>query len=93
MMEVIVEAFTLLQVHGVVSGGREFSVRWLGRRPSYLSSMKARPATRRPSTGVLMALYIRLREYVEEDGTAEDVRLTWEGLAERIWVAAMDRIK
>ncbi|WP_449234556.1 DUF6626 family protein [Azospirillum doebereinerae] len=93
MMEVIVETFTLLQEHGVVSGGREFSVEWLGRSPSYLSSMRARPASRRPSAGVMMTLYVRFREYIEEAGMGEDVRPTWDGMAERIWGAAMHRIK
>ncbi|MCG5240941.1 DUF6626 family protein [Azospirillum doebereinerae] len=91
-METITEAFLLLRANGAVSGGRDFSQAWLGRSASYLSSMMARPASRRPSTGVLMTLYVRLREYIEEAGMTEDVRPTWEEMAERIWGAAMDRI-
>ncbi|CAO3434133.1 hypothetical protein [Azospirillum doebereinerae] len=41
----------------------------------------------------MMTLYVRFREYIEEAGMGEDVRPTWDGMAERIWGAAMHRIK
>jgi hypothetical protein len=90
-MDLIGEVFGFLKQERCVTGGREFSVRWLGRSPSYLSSMKARSGSRQISTDVLLTLYVRLREYTEANDILEDSQ-DWDALIERLWSEAMDRI-
>jgi len=86
---IITEAFDTLKAAGCVTSQREFSVVWLGRKPSYVSSMTSRAATRTPGTDVLLTLYSRLRHHTED--TAVD-RPELGRLAERIWYEIMDRV-
>lgn len=89
---IITEAFEILRMAGCVGSQRSFSVAWLGRRPSYLSSMASRAATRTPSLEVLLCLYRRIREHIEDTKIQEPtVHQDLERLAERIWAAVMDR--
>ncbi|MFP5515037.1 MAG: DUF6626 family protein [Alphaproteobacteria bacterium] len=93
MMPVFVEAFDSLKLVGCVSSQREFSTEWLGKQPSYFSSMVARRATRRPSTEVFLTFYSRVRNYIEDaDGMGLAQRQMLERLADRIWTAVMDRV-
>lgn len=91
MMSVIAEAFRMLKTAGCVSSQREFSTAWLGKRPSYFSSMLARGVARRPSTNVLLTLYSRIRNYVEDAGVVEpNQRQMLHLVADQIWAATMD---
>ena len=94
MMEIITEAFTTLRSAGCVSSQRHFSNEWLGRRSSYMSSMASRAATRTPSLGVLLYLYGRVRNYIEDAEIQQPtIRQSLEQLADRVWAAVMDRVK
>lgn len=89
MMSVIIDAFDSLKLVGCVSSQREFSTEWLGKRPSYFSSMVTRRVARRPSTDALLTLYSRLRQHGEDSGFHR-AKLEW--IAEQVWIEIMDRI-
>lgn len=86
---IITEAFDTLKAAGCVTSQREFSMVWLGRKPSYFSSMTSRAATRTPGTDVLLTLYSRLRHHIE-DAVLHKPEL--ERLADRVWITIMDRV-
>ena len=90
---IIAEAYEVLRTAGCVSSQRAFSKEWLGRGPSYLSSTLARRTTRAPGLGVLLHLYVQVRQHLEDAVTKEPThrdRLAL--LAERLWATAMDRV-
>ena len=86
---ILTEAYRILQAAGCVSSQRTFSTAWLGRAPSYCSSMLTRAATRTMSTGPLLTLYHRVRTW-NENSAEPDPKL--HQLADTIWTAVMERI-
>lgn len=61
---ILIEVYEAVRTAGAVGSQREFSVAWLGRSPSYLSSMATRETSRTVSTGVLVTLVTRLRTHI-----------------------------
>lgn len=90
---IIIEAFEALKEAGCVSSQRSFSREWLGRRASYFSSTLARATTRTPSITVLLTLYSRIRNHLEDGGITDPMhRQKLDQLAERLWTSVMDRV-
>jgi hypothetical protein len=67
-IEMLERAYRSLQGQGLTTSKAAFSEKWLGRAPSYLSSMRAR--NRHVSPEVLDFFYRQLERYVVRFGTA-----------------------
>ncbi len=65
-LEMLERAYRSLQGQGLTTSKAAFSEKWLGRAPSYLSSMRAR--NRHVSPEVLDFLYQQLERYVVRFG-------------------------
>lgn len=90
---IIREAFEVLKAAGCISNQRSFSREWLGRGASYFSSTLARATTRTPSITVLLTLYSRIRNHVEDGGIADlSHQQVLDRLAGQLWACIMDRV-
>lgn len=86
---ILVEVYDALRAAGCIGSQREFSTLWLGRQPSYLSSMAARTGSRTVSTEVLLTLIARLQRYAVDAGPH---RRVIEPLAARVMAEISTRI-
>jgi hypothetical protein len=65
-IDLLERSYAILHAHYLTASKADFSLRWLGRHPSYLTSMRAR--TRHVSPEVLDFFYQQLERYMATFG-------------------------